>query len=277
LSQSEAWHSKKERDQRHGVGNRATWLPKDFLRGSSVLHLLYDLNERIKELACALPPRVQKFDPASFEVCYVARGELRPKCLNDRSDLSVELADRFSLRMASRRNLRKSMRRVTIEWENRTPEVLRKHCLGRCEQPRFASTLRQKFDAVEDLRLGNCGDPKPGTRSRFDPANNLGGRRRPHELGENVCIEQNHLRKVGASRIASRVGIFSSTPWNGANRLLIDSARSHCSDSRTRRELRNISRASSSIDRPCLAACIRSPALVFSSSLRMVNVGKQQC
>jgi hypothetical protein len=84
---------------------------------------------------------------------------------------------------------------------------------------------------------------------------------------------QQLLRAGGASRITSRLGILGSTSWNPANRRLIDSARSPGSDSTIRRAVRNISRASSSIDRPCLAACIRSLAFVFSSSRRIVRVG----
>jgi hypothetical protein len=51
LSQSEPWRSKKGRDQRRGIGNRATWLPKNPLRAAfcvcSTTYLLYDLNEKM--------------------------------------------------------------------------------------------------------------------------------------------------------------------------------------------------------------------------------------
>jgi S1-C subfamily serine protease len=50
LSQSEPWRSKKGRDQRRGVGNRATWLPKNPLRAAfcicSTTYLLYDLKKK---------------------------------------------------------------------------------------------------------------------------------------------------------------------------------------------------------------------------------------
>ena len=223
-----------------------------------------------------LDPRVQKFDPTSFKICHVAGGKFCSERLSDGSDLRIKLADWPSMTVATGRNLRKSLRRVAIEWENLPPKILRKHRLRCCEQPRFASTLWQELDTIEDLRLRNCGDPQPRTWSLLDPSDNLSGRDRAHELGKNICIEQNHSRKVGGFRICSRFGMLSSTPWNAANRLLIDSARPLCSDSTILREVRSTSRASSSIDRPCLAACIRSLALVFSSSLRMVNVGIQQ-
>ena len=44
-----------------------------------------------------LTPGVQKVDPASSEICHVARSELRPQRLNNGSDLRIELADRLPL------------------------------------------------------------------------------------------------------------------------------------------------------------------------------------
>jgi hypothetical protein len=76
----------------------------------------------------------------------------------------------------------------------------------------FTSALWQELDAVENLRLSNRGDPQARTGSLFYPSNHRRGRFPAHKLGNNVRIEQNHLRNVGGFRISSRFGTGSSTP-----------------------------------------------------------------
>jgi hypothetical protein len=93
----------------------------------------------------------------------------------------------------------------------------------------------------------------PGRVTR-GPCRNTGRWLRPHELGQDVRVEDDHRSCSGGSRIGSLFGSCRSTPPRGRQRRRTASARLRTGASSSDRAARRMLLASSSMDRRWCAA-----------------------
>src|SRR5262249_28060116 len=152
-----------------------------------------------------------------------------------------------------------------IEGKNPTGEILHQHPFHGFGELVAPLSGWQRGEAEAEFRFGDGADEQGGRRLCSEPAYHVLSRRRLHQLGKDVRVEEDHRSKRGGLRIGSRGISGSSTPPRGANLAWMADARFAGRAGSRLSALRRMSRASSSIERPCVAARMRKRALSGSS------------
>src|SRR5882672_504574 len=231
--------------------------------------------ERIWRQAESDIPGVEDFDAAAVVVRDIAGGNRRSGGAGYRGDLGIELRDREAGAAAVGRDARVCLGRVAAEGQDAACEILPKHRLGGAFEGVASLAFGQQCEAVQDFRLRDAGGVKRRSGLRRNPAENTPGRRRLHQFGNDVGVEDDHrtgyfLCSLGGSRIGSRPGTESSTPPSGSKRRRIACARSFDAAASSASAARRMWRTSSSIERLRCAARTLRRALVCSSRFRIV-------
>src|SRR5262249_10546624 len=147
---------------------------------------------------------------------------------------------------------------LTIEAENLSVEIDIENLHRGVPESIAAFSRWQHSDAVENF--APCDSCREDRCSRLfaQPFHNARLRNRPQYLRQDVRIENDHLSNSMGSRIASRGAISSSRPPKGSMRARMASTNPFVRDGSMDSAVRRMSRASSSIERPCRAAWMRS-------------------
>jgi hypothetical protein len=159
--------------------------------------------------------------------------------------------------------------RGAVEGQYPTRKILRENQLHDCFQGLPPSPFGQESDTVEELCLGDRRSKHCRGRLGAHPFQHSERRRWTQRLRQDVCI-QNYRAKSGGSRTAPRGGNCSSTPPKGFTCLRIASTRFPAPAGSCAKDVRKMSRASSSIERLCCAARSRSLRFTVSSRFRIV-------
>jgi hypothetical protein len=149
-----------------------------------------------------------------------------------------------------------ALRRRRVEDENAVLDDARHERLEAQLQVGAAASARQKRDAVENFGDRDRRQREVGGIDRLQPGLDRGMRLGPHALRHDVGIEDDHARKSGGARSGGRSGSSRSTPCFGPNQARNASA-IVCRFCFGARLVRRMTRASSSMERPCRAARIR--------------------
>lgn len=194
----------------------------------------------------------------------------------NRCDHGIKLRYRPARPVSCCHNSSKRPRSAFIEGQYPVPKLLGEYLLDGRQQSYPALTCGQRLNPVQNFRLSDRGYEHGRRFLGGEPFEGSGRRQRFERLREHIRIEYDHLASFGGRRTPSRGGSASSTPPKGSICRRIDCAR-------LSREARSglspafrISRASSSMDLPWVAALKRSFALTASSRRRMVMLGIEQ-
>jgi len=211
-----------------------------------------------------------------LEITGVPGGHGRTMGPCNSSDHGVKLRYRVARSVSCRHNSGKRASGILIEGQDTARKLLGEHLLHGRKQSNAALTRRQRLNTVQNFCFSDGGREHGQWLLGGEPSQNYGGRQGLESFRKHIRVENYHLAILGGRRTASRGGNASSTPPRGSIRRRIDSARLSRGTRFARSPVRRISRASSSMDLPWLAARRRSFAFTVSSRRRIVMLAIQR-
>jgi len=195
------------------------------------------------------PPRIDNVHTAVDEVVHVSGGDAGPIAARNGSDLGIEVGNWPAGAASIGSDLRVRQRIVRRESEHVTRKVLLEETKCRRLQRSPSLPFGKQENAMQNLGLRDGRGVKVRARARFEPSHHRWLRRRPHQFGQHVGVQNDHGSGSGGSRIGCRSGSSSTRPPSGAKRSRAKSARERGACSGRSRASRSRLRASSSIER----------------------------
>src|SRR5579862_2971025 len=214
-------------------------------------------------------PRVEDLHPSVLKVLGVPGGQGGAVCSADGGDLRVIAADGCPQTIPAVDDLGVAERCSRVEREDLICEAA-EHFKCSSPYPRLAFAPRETLDAVEDLGHGYGRHLQFATVTPFYPALHPGRRVGLHELGNDICVDDDHRAKSAGRGASVREGRSRSTPPS-ARALATRAASGPSSSPGSRTASTRIARISASIDRPCAAARSLRRSRTRSSRFRILT------
>ena len=135
-------------------------------------------------------PGIDDRNPAVSEIVHVPGRHRRSPGSSDSGNLAVCVTDWAPGGTPLNADSRVGPSGIAVEGEDAAREVLPKHALDRSEQLFTAAPRRQECDTVAEFGFANAGEMQLRERLPGNPVDDINSRRRAHQLGDDVGIEE---------------------------------------------------------------------------------------